>query len=246
MNYDRFASCYDEVMDDYSWCDHFIRSMIDTRITRRRAVLELGCGTGRILELAAPLFERSTGIDLSPAMLTHARERLPNSSFHLQDMRTFSLSEHFDLILCLYDTINHLTSFDQWQQCFSRMASHLAPGGLCIIDMNTPQRLGRLSLFPPTVRTVAADDTMIMEVSEDDGAAGQYHFTATIFEHSTEDLYRKQQIRIDEYAPEAQQVHAALSSLFDTVEIFDEDERPVGDDLPLKEAENGRLFFVCR
>ncbi len=71
-------------------------------------------------------------------MLTHARERLPNSSFHLQDMRTFSLSEHFDLILCLYDTINHLTSFDQWQQCFSRMASHLAPGGLCIIDMNTP------------------------------------------------------------------------------------------------------------
>lgn len=163
MNYDRFASCYDEVMDDYSWCDHFIRSMIDTRITRRRAVLELGCGTGRILELAAPLFERSTGIDLSPAMLTHARERLPNSSFHLQDMRTFSLSEHFDLILCLYDTINHLTSFDQWQQCFSRMASHLAPGGLCIIDMNTPQRLGRLSLFPPTVRTVAADDTMIME-----------------------------------------------------------------------------------
>ena len=41
-----------------------------------QALLDLGAGTGRTLELLAPLAERAVGVDLSPAMLNLARARI--------------------------------------------------------------------------------------------------------------------------------------------------------------------------
>ena len=43
------------------------------------AILDLGTGTGRMLELIAPLAARAVGVDQSPAMLSLARARLAQS-----------------------------------------------------------------------------------------------------------------------------------------------------------------------
>jgi DNA-binding transcriptional ArsR family regulator len=51
------------------------------------AVLDLGTGTGRMLELIAPLAERAIGVDQSPAMLNVARARLERAGLRNAQLR---------------------------------------------------------------------------------------------------------------------------------------------------------------
>src|SRR5688572_22282202 len=65
-------------------------------------VLELACGTGRILEPIAGAGFAATGVDLSPGMLAEAHRKSKagaTSSRYIQaDIRQFSLDERFALI----------------------------------------------------------------------------------------------------------------------------------------------------
>lgn len=240
MTYDTFSEIYDAVMQDYSWCSDFLEKQLSRYRGTGASVLEIGCGTGRILELTAGYFQRLTGLDLNPSMLQHASERLPDASFHCLDMREFSLGETFDVILCLYDTMNHLRDLEEWQQTFRQVRRHLRPYGRFIFDMNTASRLSRLALFPPLVRGFSEKDLMIMEVEELE--PDSFALNTTFFCHEQGDKYFRKEEIIKEYTPQAEQVIGALSELFRSVSIFDED----GDEASsLEEAENGRLFFVC-
>jgi hypothetical protein len=53
------------------------------------------------------------------------------------NIATFKLPRRFDIIICAFDTINHLKSFRQWKQLFRKVAEHLKIGGVFIFDMNT-------------------------------------------------------------------------------------------------------------
>ncbi len=248
MTYDSYSLFYDQAMSDYRWCEDFLLKMIESKLKAHHSVLELGCGTGRILELVKDEFTCSSGVDISPAMLKFAKQRLPETDFYEQDMRYFKIDRSFDLILCLFDSINHLNSFDGWERTFRLIASHLAPAGVCIFDMNTPQRLARLSLFPPMIETFGEDDLLILDVLEDEenpDHSGLFHFNITIFKQLVDDTYQRYSERILEFAPTVEQVLESLLSIFSKVEIYDEDEQLVGEDISLEEAREGRLFFVC-
>ena len=69
-----------------------------------RTALDLGCGIGRLAEALAPQMRHVTGIDISPAMIAHARERcaaLANVSLRVSSGRDLSEfgAEDFDLIV---------------------------------------------------------------------------------------------------------------------------------------------------
>jgi ubiquinone/menaquinone biosynthesis C-methylase UbiE len=70
-------------------------------------VLEIGCGTGRVMQHLAPACGRLHGIDISEAMVAQGRERLahlPNVSFEVgngYDLAPFE-DESFDLVYSLY------------------------------------------------------------------------------------------------------------------------------------------------
>jgi ubiquinone/menaquinone biosynthesis C-methylase UbiE len=70
-------------------------------------VLEIGCGTGRVMQHLAPACRQLHGIDISEAMVTQGRERLahlPNVSFEVgngYDLGPFE-DESFDLVYSLY------------------------------------------------------------------------------------------------------------------------------------------------
>jgi SAM-dependent methyltransferase len=67
-------------------------------------VLELGCGTGRVLAPCAAVAGGGAGVDSSPAMLERARRRLAAAGLadrvelHLGDMRTVRLGRRFPLV----------------------------------------------------------------------------------------------------------------------------------------------------
>ena len=105
-------------------------------------VLELGCGTGRVLLQLAREGQRAVGVDCSPAMLARARARLAQRAdlaqrvtMIEQDMRALALEEQFPLAILPLNTFGHLLTFEDQHLALVRVAEHLAPGGCCALDV---------------------------------------------------------------------------------------------------------------
>ncbi len=159
-NYDVIAQFYDSVVADPTKKAEWLKQLIRTYHSDPKSVLELACGTGSLLEILAQDFSVA-GLDNSAGMLKVAHERLPNTQLIEANMTSFTVKEKFDVILCIYDSINHLLKFTEWQSMFAKAAEHLEPGGLFIFDMNTVEFLNRLNNSEPSVSRFS-DNVMII------------------------------------------------------------------------------------
>jgi SAM-dependent methyltransferase len=106
------------------------------------SVLELGCGSGRLILPLARAGHDVTGIDNSPAMLAVARRKALVASVAptllLSDVRRFSAGSRFRLIFFAHNSIGHLHTFADLQACLHCVHAHLADDGLFVIDMFNP------------------------------------------------------------------------------------------------------------
>jgi SAM-dependent methyltransferase len=112
-------------------------------VTASGSILELGCGTGRILLPAAESGCRITGLDTSPHMLTQCQQKLKRKSPSVQsrvrlvqgDMTNFDLAESFHLVTVPFRAFLHVIAVDDQLACLKRIYRHLTPGGCLIIDV---------------------------------------------------------------------------------------------------------------
>jgi ubiquinone/menaquinone biosynthesis C-methylase UbiE len=102
-----------------------------------RALLDLGTGTGRMLELVAPLAERAVGVDQSPAMLALARSRIDQSGLHNAQLRQGDIyappveRDSYDLVI-IHQVLHFL---DDPGRALAEAARALRPGGrLLLVD----------------------------------------------------------------------------------------------------------------
>lgn len=105
------------------------------RLNGSRAVLELGCGSGRISSRLQAMGYQVTGIDLSLPMLTAARRTSPASQFACMDMRCLALRPRYDAIIIGYNTLNLLTTSDDLQRCMSECFRLLHTGGRLLLQL---------------------------------------------------------------------------------------------------------------
>lgn len=106
-----------------------------------RSLLDVACGTGEHLRFLREELEVA-GVDRSAAMLAVARRKLPGVRLERADMTTFRLERRFDLVTCLFSSVGYLDSEAALRQAIRRMAGHLEPGGLLIVEpVMTPDRL---------------------------------------------------------------------------------------------------------
>ncbi len=88
------------------------------------SVLEIGCGVGNVLAALKP--SRGVGIDISPAMVAHARARHPELEFHVgnaEDPADLAMIDgQFDVIL-LSDTIGVLDDCEETLRLLHRFAT---------------------------------------------------------------------------------------------------------------------------
>jgi SAM-dependent methyltransferase len=103
-------------------------------------VLEIGCGTGRVLARLVEDGIEATGLDASEAMLDRLRERAPGARLVRGDMRDFELAgERFALIYSAFRPFQHLVSVDDQLRCLGRVKEHLAPDGRFAFDVFKPR-----------------------------------------------------------------------------------------------------------
>ena len=127
------------------------------------AVLEVGCGTGRVLIPTARAGMEIVGLDLSTRMLSICREKLAlepepvRSRVQLvhEDMRRFELGRDFGLATMPFRPFQRLTTVVDQLSCLASIRNHLADGGRLVLDMFNPS-LTRLT-----------DDTYLEERGEE-------------------------------------------------------------------------------
>ncbi len=102
-------------------------------------ILDLACGTGILATELAMQGYRVVGVDRSRGMIERAREKSngENPVFYLQDMEFFNVNGTFNLVTCVFDSINYLKSKEQLKNMFSRVFSVLEPGGCFLFDSAT-------------------------------------------------------------------------------------------------------------
>jgi SAM-dependent methyltransferase len=109
-------------------------------------VLELACGSGRVLVPLARAGHEVVGVDASPHMLALTAAKLraagPTVADRARlvpgDMRAFELGELFDLAVIAVKSFAYLISRVDQQRALAAVAAHLRPGGLLVLDLLHP------------------------------------------------------------------------------------------------------------
>jgi SAM-dependent methyltransferase len=122
--YDRHAEAWDKDRSrrlfERPWLQRFAELL-----PPRGSILDIGCGSG---EPIAGFFIRAGyrvhGVDSSPAMIAFCKERFPNETWDIADMRILSLGQTFDGLLA-WDSFFHLCREDQ-RRMFPIFREHAA------------------------------------------------------------------------------------------------------------------------
>jgi SAM-dependent methyltransferase len=233
-SYERFGEFYDSVMGDRRAAAEQVMELIRAVKPDAKNVLELGCGTGSILKCLQDVYEVS-GLDISGKMLSVARKKVPQSKLFRQDMIDFRIDGRFDVILCVFDSINHVRRFSDWKKAFAAVRRHLSPGGCFIFDINTQRKLERLIAGPPWVHRFGRN-LLIIDVTA--LASGGSNWNVKVFEHLNGSRYALHEEDIIEVSFPFPQVMAALRAHYVKVRVIDPDRsRP--------SAKSERLFFTA-
>ncbi|MFC8346534.1 class I SAM-dependent methyltransferase [Streptomyces sp. NPDC057280] len=104
------------------------------------AVLDVGCGTGRLLARARAVGHRGrlVGVDPAAAMLVQARRREPHVEWVLGDLRSHFWRGEFDLVVMTGHAFQALVTDDDVRQALHAVRDALRAGGRFVFDTVNP------------------------------------------------------------------------------------------------------------
>jgi SAM-dependent methyltransferase len=149
------ASSYDAIPDFGLLYDHVplyreradVGFYVEETSAAGGPVLELGCGTGRILVPIARAGATIVGLDSSTQMLERCRANLAREpaavrrrvTLHQGDMHDFGLGAAFARIIAPFRVFQHLTTVAAQLRFLASVHRQLAPGGRFIFDVFNPR-----------------------------------------------------------------------------------------------------------
>ena len=134
-------------------------------------VLEIGCGTGRILVPIADAGVAVAGLDFSEPMLAKAREKREGLDLHQGDMRDFDLGRTFKLVTIPFRALSHIDRAEDHIAVFRNVRRHLDADGRFIFDV-----------FHPSYKHLAEDNEDVLGIERDeDGKKIRRYFSS--FKH---------------------------------------------------------------
>jgi SAM-dependent methyltransferase len=167
---------YAEVAEYYDFVPAYReRADVDFYVEAARAsggpVLEVGCGTGRVLIPTARAGIEIVGLDGSPQMLQVCRRRLLQEPPDVQararllegDMRRFTVDRTFALVTIPFRPFQHLVTVNDQLACLTSIRRHLTDDGRLVFDIFNP------SLNMLVTKPVGEEFDSDPEVDMDDG-----------------------------------------------------------------------------
>lgn len=137
--YQDLAACYDQARFTRNTYGQYLDRLERIELTRALAatrpgpVLDLACGTGRLLDLA------TVGLDASERMLTRARYKAPDKQLVLADAARMPFADRsFEAVFCLH-LMMHLGRA-KIARVLGECRRVLRPGGLLVFDVPSAAR----------------------------------------------------------------------------------------------------------
>jgi len=138
------AEFYDPVYDSLARRD--VQFYVDCAKKASGPILELGCGTGRVLIPTAQAGCQVTGLDVSPFMLDRCREKLSGQPQAIRslvrlvqaDMTAFDTGEKYALVTIPFRPFQHLIAVEEQKACLTCANRHLEHAGRIVLDVYHP------------------------------------------------------------------------------------------------------------
>ena len=187
------AASWDELRSLHA-PDQAVEAALKKLVGKRpfQAMLDLGTGTGRLLELFAPLYRRGVGIDMSREMLAVARANLERAGIGHAQVRQGDIyappveRDAFDLVT-IHQVLHYL---DDPQLAIREAARTLRPSGRLIVVDFAPHALEflrdhhahqRLGIADRQIAEWFVDAGLDLEASEEFVASGKDRLTVKLW-----------------------------------------------------------------
>ena len=191
-SYESFAEVYDELMDEVpygEWASRILELLRQFGI-EDGLVLELGCGTGRMMQRLEEAGYDMIGVDSSEDMLRVAKETTSDSCLCLlQDMREFELYGTVAAVVSVCDSLNYITEEEDLIKVFRLVNNYLDPGGIFIFDINTEHKYR--DVIGDTVIAEDRDDVSFIWYNEYDETEHRNYIDLSVVVREPDDRYRK-------------------------------------------------------
>jgi 2-polyprenyl-3-methyl-5-hydroxy-6-metoxy-1,4-benzoquinol methylase len=199
--YGNFAHIYDGFgSEDFclTLTSHILERLEKYSIPEKVEILDIACGTGVVTVELAKRGYVMTGVDLSPDMLSHARDRAREHGVKIRlvrdDMRTFKTQQQFPCVISTHDVLDHLFEDEELDQAFQRIASTLLPGGLFIFDMNAWEgirHLNQRTIFVENAERSGAYHLIAEEGTLETNIVGFLRVEDNLYERFAETLFQR-------------------------------------------------------
>lgn len=149
------------------------------KLDKKKNILEIGIGTGRIAAKTAPHCLNLTGIDISPKTVERAKDNLkdhPNISFICDDFYRHQFEDTFDII---YSSLT-MMHFEDKKEVISKVDKLLNKNGIFCLSIDKDQseyidmQTRKIKIFPDTcdniVSLIEETDMTVSDVLETENA----------------------------------------------------------------------------
>lgn len=237
--YEALAGGYDELTGDVpyeAFADYYEKLFAERGVTPL-LLLDLACGTGTLACILAGRGYELIAVDASEPMLMRAYEKARALSGAVaplllcQELARLDLYGTADAAYCSLDGLNYVPPEDL-AQVFRRLHLFIAPAGLLIFDINSPERLRSLD---GQMFVDETDDMLCLWRAQFNEDEKLLCYGMDIFARQRK-LWRRDFEEHIEYAHEPERLGRLLEEAgFGRIEIRDDGPQSI----------DGRIFFVA-
>lgn len=152
MRYGKFASVYDELMEDipYEKYVEWVGSHVQSG-----KLLDLACGTGTLSQLFSEVGFQVTASDLSEDMLAIASQRFMEANLTIPvlqlSMDNLEGIGGFDAVAIAIDSLNYLETEEEVERTFAEVHAALNEGGHFFFDVHSLYKVDEIYMDSPFV-----------------------------------------------------------------------------------------------
>jgi ubiquinone/menaquinone biosynthesis C-methylase UbiE len=153
-HFDEVAHAYDDAIPKHVR-DHYLKRRVNflRSVASGGTLLDVGCGTGLLIEEMAPHGYEVAGVDASPGMLEIMRERVPLPAVCADSTRLPFENDTFDTVLCVA-VLHHVADHDAVATTIREMTRVSKAGGRVVIIDHNPAN----PYWPHLMRRMPQDD----------------------------------------------------------------------------------------